>query len=210
MSTSKHDTEPMVLRIANAVARYFGFGDLDVPAYTSITRPLKIEIAEPMPQRTLHLVKREEPAFTLPGEPAESRRSARQEDESTANHPVLKWRRHPQLRKHTPRLSPEVREARAAAVSGLYAASEGALDAATRKFVEAARCEEIDLTAVPGFWNLTRGQMQCAVKAYEIVHRYRDSAALDAHISTIFRPSLVGVDIQPISPAMSENKAVGN
>ena len=97
--------------------------------------------------------------------------------------------------------------ARQEAVRGLFAAHAGAIDVAVQHFAIAARCDEVELTAVPGFWQLTRGQMQAAVEAYEQVGRYRDAAALDAHIATIFRPSLVGATVKPVQPRAAHKQA---
>jgi hypothetical protein len=49
--------------------------------------------------------------------------------------------------------------------------------------------------------------MQTAVEAYEQAGRYRDAAALDAHIATIFRPSLVGANLQPVRPRPKHKQA---
>lgn len=128
-------------------------------------------------------------------------------DEQTEKSDVTKWRRHPQLREYRDPISDSVRSARHEAVRGLCAARAGAAEVAVNHFVIAARCDEVELTAVPGFWTMTRGQMGMAVEAYELVGRYRDAAALDAHIATIFRPSLVGVDLKPVQPRENQKKA---
>lgn len=122
-----------------------------------------------------------------------------------------KWQRHAQLRAYTPPIAPDVREARRLAVRGLYAVRQNAPEAGLNYFTEAARCREVDLTAVPGFWELTRGQMMVAVEAYDRVERYRDMAALDAQIATIFRPTLIDGASQPIAPlTMKRNRANGD
>lgn len=176
----------MVLRVANAIARYIGFGDDDFPEPQPVA-----DVQEPphqAPQRSLRLM----PSHETPEQ-----------------HPGHKWRRHPQLRSYEAPITNDVRDGRHEAVRGLYAARAGALDVAVEHFSIAARCDDVDLTAVPGFWHLTRGQMQTAVDAYEAVGRYRDAAALDAHLATIFRPSLVGARLEPIVPRKPQHKAVG-
>lgn len=187
MSTLRWRTEPMVLRIAKAISRYIGFGDEDVPIHAQ--RPVA-EKRGPDPARSLTELR------LMPS------------PERKTQHSDHKWRRHPQLRAYEAPISEDVREGRRKAVRGLYAARAGAIDVATEHFTLAAQCADVDLTAVPGFWNLTRGQMQAAVDAYEAVGRYRDAAALDAHISTIFRPSLVGASQQPIVPRRPQRKVV--
>lgn len=186
MSTLRWHTEPMVLRIANAIARYIGFGMDDLPQPSPIPKEQKLKIDSAKPQNSLHLVSTPKDVKQLPSH---------------------KWRRHPQLRSYEAPLPKDVRDGRHEAVRGLFAARAGALDVATRHFSVAAQCEDVDITAIPGFWNLTRGQMQTAVDAYEAVGRYRDAAALDAHIATIFRPSLVGASQQPIVPLRPQHKA---
>lgn len=187
MSTLRWHSEPMVLRIANAISRYIGFGGEDLP--TSFSRTVK---EKPKPTR-----EKQQPSLRLIPTP-----------EPEAQHSSHKWRRHAQLRNYEAPLPEAVRDGRHDAVRGLFAARAGALDAATQHFKLAAQCEDVDITAVPGFWNLTRGQMQTAVDAYEDVGRYRDAAALDAHIASIFRPSLVGASQQPIVPQRPQRKAV--
>lgn len=186
MNTLRQRTEPMVLRIANAFSRYIGFGKEDIPKQSpqsmNLTKEPVLEIARP--------------ALRLMPSP-----------NASTQHPSHKWRRHPQLRAYESPLPDAVRDGRHDAVRGLFAAREGALDVATQHFTLAAQCEEVDITAVPGFWNLTRGQMQTAVDAYEAVGRHRDAAALDAHIATIFRPSLVGASLQPIVPQRPQKAA---
>lgn len=189
MSTLQWHTEPMVLRIANAISRYIGFGKDEFPEQSPET------VVQPHTRND----KKQQSTLRLMPEPEVKTQKA--------DH---KWRRHEQLRAYEAPLPHAVREGRHEAVRGLFAARSGALEVATQHFILAAQCEDVDITAVPGFWNLTRGQMQTAVDAYEAVGRYRDSAALDAHIATIFRPSLVGASQQPIVPLRPEHKAVSN
>ena len=177
----------MVLRIAKAISRYIGFGSDDIPTPSPPTVQNEKKI----------VAETRQPALRLMPQP-----------EVKAQHSSHKWRRHPQLRSYESPLPSDVRDGRHEAVRGLFAARSGALDVATQHFTIAAQCDEVDITAVPGFWNLTRGQMQTAVDAYEAAGRYRDAAALDAHIGTIFRPSLVGASSQPIVPQRPQHKAV--
>ena len=71
---------------------------------------------------------------------------------------------------------------------GLYAARAGAMDVAEEHFSRAALCPEIDLSAIPGFWQLGRSAMMTAVEAYERTGRIRDASALNARIRTMYRP----------------------
>ena len=176
----------MVLRMARAIARYIGFGEDDAVALDPelSTKPMKTAALAQRP--TLTLMKRID---------------SREEVESH------RWRRHPQLREYEAPITTDVRTARHEAVRGLCAARAGANDVAINHFAIAARCADVDITAVPGFWSLTRGQMQMAVDAYDRVGRIRDAAALDAQIATIFRPSLVGVKSVPVQPREQHKQA---
>lgn len=105
----------------------------------------------------------------------------------------FKWRRHPQLRdRHgvpTDQSPEEFRQgARAAATRGLFLARSERLGEARAAFAQAAADTSIDLTELPGFWQLSRGAMLVAAIAYEDVERYRDAAALSARIRTRYRP----------------------
>lgn len=168
----------MVLRMAQAIARYIGLDEDDAvnPPIPMIT-PGSVTALAARPHLTL--MKAIDP----------------QQDTS-----AYKWRRHPQLREYEAPISATVRIARHEAVRGLCAARAGASDVAATHFTMAANCEDMDITAVPGFWSLTRGQMEIAVEAYERVGRIRDAASLDAQIATIFRPSLVGAKQPPVQP----------
>lgn len=189
MSTLRWHSEPMILRIANAIAQYIGFSSDDIP------------LAPPVSEKQMHGQEQapRQPELRLVSNP-----------QNTRQHPNHKWRRHPRLLAYKAPISSEERNGRYDSARGLAAAKAGALAVATKHFIQAAECDEVDITAVPGFWNLTRGQMQTAVDAYEAVGRYRDSAALDAQISTIFRPSLVGVRQQSIVPVRPRAKAMSN
>lgn len=194
MSTIELQHEPMILRVANAIARYIGFDTNDT--ITSHTPDIQ---KQPEPARATE--PRRSPLRLVANPPSVSQ---------PEHKPGHKWQRHAQLRSYAAPLSMDARNGRHEAVRGLYAAREGALDVATEHFSRAAHCDEVDLTAVPGFWNLTRGQMKAAVEAYEQVHRYRDAAALDAHIETIFRPSLVGTELAPIVPRNPQPRVANN
>lgn len=187
MSTNLRHSQPIVLRMAHAIASYIGFGEDENPTST-VTQPVE----QPRQQRTARPKPRLSVVKTMP--------------EASQDSGLNKWRRHPQLREHRSSISVDVRTARHEAVRGLCAARAGAADVAMKHFTIAAQSDQVDLTAVPGFWNLTRGQMQIAVDAYEQVGRYRDGAALDAQIATIFRPSLVGATILPIQPREHHGK----
>lgn len=165
----------MLRRVATAIASYIGFGPEDDLVAPTHVVPVAPPQSSPQPQ--VHPVVAPAP---MPRQ--------------------HKWQRHTQLRAYTPPITPDVREARRCAVRGIYAVREGATEVALDHFIQAARCREVDLTAVPGFWELTRGQMMVAVDAYERVERYREAASLDAQISTIFRPQLVGEDSPIVLP----------
>lgn len=188
MSMQDERQESMILRVANAIARYIGFDDC-LKGTPAPRTPQGLPAQPTIPTTKLRLI-------TTP--PAEQR---------TSIQPRLVGRRHEQLRAYESPISAEVRAARQEAVRGMRAAHAGALQAATRHFAIAASCEDIDLTKIPGFWQLTRGQMQTAVDAYEQVQRYRDAAALNAQIESTFRPSLVGGNPEPIFPRTLIEKA---
>lgn len=118
---------------------------------------------------------------------------------------VFRWRRHPQLLNHNETRDPDPddleRGARSAGVRGLFLARSGRLDDARAAFALAASETTIDLTAIPGFWDLSRGGMHAAVYAYEDVERYRDASALGARIRLKYRPR----SISPL-PEMAERK----
>lgn len=175
----------MVLRWADAIATFIGFGEDAVQA-TPFTSAERSTPSGAKVRPALQLVKTDSEEDVDPG---------------------YKWRRHPQLRAYTSPLAPDVREARRYAVRGLYAAREGALEVATDLFTQAVMCRDVDLTAIPGFWDLTRGQMQTAIDAYENAERYREAAALDAQIASIYRPNIVGYEPTPIAPRMRRRSA---
>lgn len=185
MSMQDERQESMILRVANAIARYIGFDDsLNVAPAPLAKAP------RPTPDTKSSVKLR---LVTAPERP------------SIQSNVI--GRRHAQLRAYESPISAEVRAGRQEAVRGMRAAHAGALQAATRHFTIAASCDDVDLTDIPGFWQLTRGQMQTAVDAYEQVQRYRDAAALNAQIESTFRPSLVGVTPEPIFPRTLIEKA---
>ena len=187
MSMSRQHSKPMVMRMAGAIATFIGFGE-DARQTAPFTSTDKQSPREVVVRPALQLVKTD------------------MEDQPESNH---KWRRHPQLRAYTPPLTPDAREARRYAVRGLYAAREGALEIATDLFTQAAMCKDTDLTAIPGFWELSRGQMQTAIDAYENAERYREAAALDAQIASIYRPNIVGFEPSPVTPQLRRRTAGG-
>jgi len=103
---------------------------------------------------------------------------------------LFRWRRHPQLRidRSVETLPERERQARLAAVRGVFAARDGQFDVAAGFFLTAAREPVIDLGEVPGFWRLSRAGMQAAIDAYEDAGRVRDASALTAKIRMVFRP----------------------
>lgn len=101
---------------------------------------------------------------------------------------TLRWRRHPQLRDRDDALSPGERQARLAAVRGLFNARSGDYEAARCAFAQAVREANLDLTALPGFWSLPRGGLTAAVLGYEDAGRLRDASALAAYLRTNLRP----------------------
>jgi hypothetical protein len=110
--------------------------------------------------------------------------------------PDFRWRRHPQLRRREHDTFPADTEdlergARSAAVRGLFLARSGRLDEARAAFVLAAAEAAVDLTAIPGFWDLSRGGMLAAVHAYEDAGRFREASALNARLRLLHRPRSV-------------------
>lgn len=112
----------------------------------------------------------------------------------------FKWRRHPQLRDRSrnPSRNPGdrtpadvQRDARAAAVRGIFLARGERLGEARAAFAQAAADPSIDLSNLPGFWQLSRSAMLIAATAYEDVERFRDASALSAQVRTRYRPQAV-------------------
>lgn len=116
----------------------------------------------------------------------------------------FRWRRHPQLR-NRPVADPDEtaaasrREAHSSAARGIHLAQSERLNEARVAFAFAARDETIDLTAIPGFWSLSRAAMLVASSAYADVDRFRDASALAAHVRTTYRPRAV-TRIPPTRP----------
>ena len=104
---------------------------------------------------------------------------------------TFRWRRHPQLLGQSAANAVDVddqeRSARSAAVRGLFLARSGRFDDARSAFAVAAE-SSIDLTAIPGFWDLSRSGMLAAAAAYEDVERFREASALSARIRLRYRP----------------------
>lgn len=124
----------------------------------------------------------------------------------------FRWRRHPQLRNRaitgpTDMDCASGREARSFAVRGIILAQSQRLDDARVAFGIAARDETIDLTAIPGFWDLSRAAMLVAATAYEDVERFRDASALAAHVRTTYRPRAMTTTV---STTRVRRKAVGS
>jgi hypothetical protein len=105
--------------------------------------------------------------------------------------PQLRWQRHPQLRSRQVECAPlpgTRRSARLEAERGVILARGGKLEAAAEAFTTAASDPTIDLSILPGFWDLPRNGMMTAVRAYERVDRLRDAAALEARVRHLLRP----------------------
>lgn len=123
----------------------------------------------------------------------------------------FRWRRHPQLLKHheanNADQSDVQRGARSSAVRGLFLARSGRFRDARTAFAVAASEPAIDLTAIPGFWDLPRTGMMAAVHAYEDARRFRDASALNARIRLTYRPR--SISALPEAPAQ-ESSAAGS
>lgn len=108
----------------------------------------------------------------------------------------FRWRRHPQLRNSpvagtSQSNAASRRDPRSSAMQGVLLARGQRWEEARAAFAIAAADETTDLTAIPGFWNLSRRAMLVACLAYEDVERFRDAAALAAHVRTTYRPRAV-------------------
>jgi hypothetical protein len=107
----------------------------------------------------------------------------------------FRWRKHPMLLERDATgqadLNDPGRGASAAATRGLFLARSGRFDDASEAFTIAAREGSIDLTAIPGFWELPRGGMLAAVEAYEATGRFREAASLSARVRLKFKLRLV-------------------
>jgi hypothetical protein len=124
-------------------------------------------------------------------------------DVSDITEPEFRWRRHPLLRDRTADAnSPaerdlDLRTAKSAAVRGIFFARSRRFGEAEVSFSDAAAHGELDLAAIPGFWDLSRAGMEAAIRAYEANGRYRDASALAARIRMTYRPKAVA----PLPPA---------
>lgn len=158
----------LLQRISEQIARFFGLGD---EPERILPRP-QLETVEQTDSPTEPILR------IVPDEPVMMEEAA-----------SFRWRRHPQLLGQTSSdLHRDEREARHDAVRGLFAARAGALECAESHFARAAECGDIDLSAIPGFWQLDRAAMMTAVDAYERAGRIRDASALNARIRTMYRP----------------------
>jgi hypothetical protein len=159
-----------ITRVARQLANLFGLGDPPVPVpYRPRDLTAAIHGGDTPTEPLLRIVEPEQTPIAQP--------------------PAHRWRRHPQLLAPVATdLAPDEREARHEAVRGLFAARAGALACAEEHFTTAAQCEAIDLTAIPGFWQLERRAMSVAVDAYEAAGRIRDASALNARIRSMYRP----------------------
>jgi hypothetical protein len=102
-------------------------------------------------------------------------------------------------------LSAAERRARAVAVSGLMRVRDGQFELARDLFAEAAALDPaLDLSTVPGFWNLPRPGQDAAVAAYELADRTGDAELLAANLRYRFRPKLVRR--QPIASVPQPNQ----
>lgn len=79
----------------------------------------------------------------------------------------------------------------------------GKIPGALEAFITATADPHIDLTALPGFWDLPRQGMMVAVRAYEQNQRIRDAAALEARMRTTLRPRV----IKPVPPDTASQRA---
>ncbi len=111
-----------------------------------------------------------------------------------ANETDLRWQRHPQLRSRQtarPSFDGSVRSARLEAERGMILARGGKINEAIVAFTTAAGDPNVDLAALPGFWDLPRSGMSAAVRAYERTDRLRDAAALEARMRHTLKPRAV-------------------
>jgi hypothetical protein len=122
--------------------------------------------------------------------------------------PDFRWRRHPQLRRRVSDAVPSDSEdlergARSAAVRGLFLARSGRFAEARDAFAIAAAEPSVDLTRIPGFWDLSRAGMVAAMHAYEDASRFREAAALGARLRLMHRPRSISV----LPPAANRRRA---
>lgn len=122
--------------------------------------------------------------------------------------PEGRWARHPQLRSRQVETvdAGSTRAARLEAERGLILARGGKLVEAVEAFTTAARDPKIDLSTLPGFWDLPRNGMLAAVRAYERTDRLRDAAALEARIRHMLKPRA----LRPIPARQGRLSAIGD
>lgn len=119
----------------------------------------------------------------------------------------LQWRRHPQLRTPAAPITMQgQRSARLEAERGVILARGGKNAGALEAFSAAAADPRIDLTLLPGFWDLPRQGMMTAVRAYERNRRIRDAAALEARLRHTMRPR----GLKPLPPPRGPVSASGD
>jgi hypothetical protein len=120
----------------------------------------------------------------------------------------FRWRRHPILRSAGAD-DREERGAGTATMRAMFLARSARLDEARRAFAQAASDPAIDLSSLPGFWDLSRGAMLAAVDAYEDAGRIRDAANLEARIRLQCRPRALPVaSPAPVSIATRQRERV--
>ena len=171
----------LLARCRQAIARFFGFGELPPELRDALRPDERPAPLMPSGQPRMRVVR------DLPNAPAPAE---------------FRWRRHPQLRAQSVSSLPESeRAARAHAIRALYAALAGDLDAARQHFALAAAEPTVDLSEIPGFWALPRAAMLAAVEGYEAAGRMREASALGARIRTMLRPralSTVPANVTPL------------
>lgn len=179
MRDMKHEAESWwagLPRIARTILRLRtngpGGGECAVGSLTSAR-------LTPLPAPRQGVAPRSQPRSTMrrPAEPAEPAPEPEGEP--------YRWRRHPQLRRVP---AGEPADSSSLAMRGVALARSGRCEDASAAFALAARERECDITAIPGFWSISRRAMQGAVVAYEDAGRFRDAAALEARIRTTLRP----------------------
>lgn len=179
-SDMEHQADDFMERCRRAVRRLFGVAPVAQPLIPSAPPPASTHRLRMLPTPTnTSSDSRTSTAMPNPGEGERFR-----------------WQRHPQLRNperdcSSLDLTERRRAAQAAATRARFLARSGRLDEARQTFAQAAATTDIDLSATPGFWNLTRAGMLTAVLAYEDADRIRDAAALGARIRIRFRPTAI-------------------
>lgn len=179
------ETESLVCRLGQAIATYIGFGRDPEPI-----------VANAKPIQRTRVTQRPQFQVVKPEVQPDRRRKRRLTP-------------HPQLRQPKQDTLPNsIRTARHDCMRGIAAAKSGALDIALRHWRRAVAAADIDLSAIPEFWDLTRGQMMVAIDAYEQVGKYQEAALLDEQLSSFYRPTLVGTSISPARTRTGSRRAV--